>query len=92
MSKEQFRFYPSTRLAPGTDAKVAENFIQLLQNSPDSADTYYQRGLVRLKLEDYWGAFRDFSQAIRLKPNFADAYYYRGLSKRGLFTTAIFRK
>jgi tetratricopeptide (TPR) repeat protein len=83
-------FIQALRLAPGTDAKVAENFIQLLQNSPDSADTYYQRGLVRLKLEDYWGAFRDFSQAIRLKPNFADAYYYRGLSKRGLFNNRDF--
>ncbi len=39
---------------------------------------YVQRGLARMKLEDYEGAAKDFSQAIALDANCADAFYCRG--------------
>ena len=46
-----------------------------------SADTYFLRGNVKIRLEDYQGAIADYTRALHLKPDYANAYYLRGLAK-----------
>ena len=49
----------------------------------EDADTYYNRGVVKIELGQYKVAISDYDEAI-LKPDFAEAYYSRGLAKRAL--------
>ena len=48
---------------------------------PGDANTYYVRGLTKVKLEQPSAAIADFDTAVRLKPDFALAYYGRGVAK-----------
>ena len=45
------------------------------------AGVYYDSGISRINLEDYYGAVADFTKAIELNPDLAEAYYNRGISK-----------
>jgi tetratricopeptide (TPR) repeat protein len=45
------------------------------------ADAYYNRGISKYNLKDFYGAISDFTKAIELDPNLADAYEYRSISK-----------
>lgn len=48
--------------------------------SPDNADLYITRGLLRLQdRRELALAQADFDKAVALKPNLASAYFYRGL-------------
>lgn len=46
---------------------------------PESAYTWYNRGLINGLLADYAGAIRDYSQAILLNDAMSEAYLNRGL-------------
>lgn len=61
-----------------------DTLTQAISANPKVADNFYQRGLVRKRLqrlEDQRIAMEDFSQAIQLDPTSADAYFERGLLK-----------
>ena len=45
------------------------------------ADTYYNRGLAKAKLKDFYGSISDFNKTIKFDPNYAKAYNNRGASK-----------
>ena len=45
---------------------------------------YYNIGVHKDELKDYYGAISDYTKAIELDPNYADAYSNRGSSKTDL--------
>ena len=45
---------------------------------------YYNIGVQKDELKDYYGAISDYTKAIELDPNYADAYSNRGSSKTDL--------
>ena len=61
-----------------------DTLTQAISANPNDASNFYQRGLVRKRLqrsEDQRIATEDFSRAISLEPTSANAYYERGLLK-----------
>ena len=63
------------------DSQALESYVQALKATPQNAENYYQRGLVRRRLGDEKGAISDFNQAIQLDPKLSEAYHQRGLVK-----------
>jgi tetratricopeptide (TPR) repeat protein len=70
--------------AARTYAKLGERFYQanrfhasLRLNGLDY-QVYNKRGVAKVSIRDYVGAFADYTQAIALKPNFYNAYINRG--------------
>jgi len=49
-----------------------------------TAEEYFDNGLSKYDLKDFYGAISDYNKAIELDPNYAKAYYNRGLSKDDL--------
>jgi peptidyl-prolyl cis-trans isomerase A (cyclophilin A) len=49
------------------------------QNSPQSANDFYSRGLQRWRNRDVPGAIEDFTKAIKLDPKHWNAYFQRSL-------------
>jgi tetratricopeptide (TPR) repeat protein len=56
-----------------------------INSQVNSADAYYERGLILLKSEDTEGALDDFSQAIRINSNHTEAYYNRARIYAGIY-------
>ena len=50
----------------------------------ESAQKYYDLGILNLKKEQYIEAVANFTNAISLKPNYKEAYFERGLAKEKL--------
>ena len=46
-----------------------------------TAEDYYDRGVIKFEQGDYSGALKDFNKLIELNPNNAIAYYSRGVAK-----------
>lgn len=47
-------------------------------NARDRAGTYVNRGVIRLRREDYGKAVADFDQAVKIKPDLGEGYVNRG--------------
>ena len=45
------------------------------------SNAYFDRGISKYELEDYYGAIADYNKVIELDPDNASAYYNRGISK-----------
>lgn len=45
---------------------------------------YYNKGIDKLVLKDYYGAIEEFNKSITFNPNFASAYINRGFAKQRL--------
>ncbi len=60
-----------------------ELFTQVIKLEPKNFDAYFQRGIAKNDLGDYYGAMMDYSKIIIYKPD-ADSYYNRGNSKYSL--------
>ena len=58
------------------DAKI--EFTEAINQKPDFAEAYYNRGITNIELEEFDNAIKDFTDGIRLKPDSHEAYYLRG--------------
>ncbi|ACK71040.1 TPR repeat-containing protein [Gloeothece citriformis PCC 7424] len=68
-----------------------EDFTEVIDLYPDSAEAYYNRGIAYSKLGNYDAAIADYNQAISLNSNLAEAYvdrakiyFHFGNSSKGL--------
>ena len=61
----------------GEYQRALEDFNQMINLDPDTADYYNYRGNAYYEIKDYHRAIIDFQQALQLDPNLASAY--RGL-------------
>lgn len=62
--------------------RAMDAITQAISDQPDGADRFYERGLLRKRLqrlEDQHIALDDFSKAIQLESTYAGAYFERGL-------------
>nr|WP_099564459.1 tetratricopeptide repeat protein [Gaetbulibacter sp. 4G1] len=60
-----------------------ELFTQVIKLEPKNFNAYFQRGIAKNDIGDYYGAMMDYSKIIIYKPD-ADSYYNRGNSKFSL--------
>ena len=60
-------------------------YVSLTTAYSQTAEDWFDKGNVKLRLQDYKGAIADFTKAIELDPSYVkEAYYNRGLSKARL--------
>lgn len=52
---------------------------QKIQQNPNDADSYFNRGNAYYDLKQYERAIQDYSKAIALNTNYAEAYFNRGI-------------
>ncbi|MEC4807012.1 MAG: tetratricopeptide repeat protein [Jaaginema sp. PMC 1079.18] len=62
----------------GDNAAAIATYTQVLQQQPDRAAIYFNRGVAYLGLADWQAALTDFTTAIALDPDDPQAYYQRG--------------
>jgi tetratricopeptide (TPR) repeat protein len=60
------------------------NCNETIKANPNDPSGYYDRGWLKLEMNDYAGAKSDFSKAITLNSSNPDYYYGRGISLRYL--------
>ena len=56
-------------------------YTKAIEQNPEYADAYINRGLVKNELEDYEGSIKDYDKAIELDPRCSLAYNNRGYTK-----------
>lgn len=54
--------------------KTLEEINQLLENSPDDPELYFQRGVYYYEREEFEPALQDFYQAVNIDDTYIDAY------------------
>ena len=60
--------------AEGLPVVEIHNNNQTQPTTPNSAITYYDRGVAKSQLGDYLEAIEDYTQAIKINPNYAIAF------------------
>ncbi|HEY9648293.1 MAG TPA: tetratricopeptide repeat protein [Chroococcidiopsis sp.] len=63
------------------EAQMQQNLEQVnqaLKDNPDDAQSYLQRGQIRMSMGDTEGAIADVDQVLKLDPNSGEAYQLRG--------------
>ena len=53
------------------------------QEVPRGAEEFYNRGVERLRREDYAGALADLDRAVALRPDHAESYFWRSFAQAG---------
>ena len=56
-------------------------YTKAIEINPNNAVAYYNRGIFRRRLDDYYGAISDYTKAIEIYPNDSKAYLNRGFAK-----------
>jgi len=64
----------------GKNQEAVGAFTRAIELDPKNANTYYNRGGVYGRLEDYRRAIRDFDRAIELNPTLEEVYTDRGVA------------
>ncbi len=59
-------------------AKFTTIINNIEENHPKTAEVYYNRGFARFNIEDFDGAFNDYTKAIEIKTDFGHPYNNRG--------------
>lgn len=57
--------------------KAINCYSQLIQNDPKDSYSYFDRGLIKMKIDDYNGAINDFSKAIAINNLEPDYYLFK---------------
>ncbi|MEM1253956.1 MAG: tetratricopeptide repeat protein [Cyanobacteria bacterium P01_H01_bin.21] len=55
-------------------------FNQILQDQPELAEAYYQRGLAHFKLGDFQAAIADYTSTLHIESDDAKVHFARGLA------------
>jgi tetratricopeptide (TPR) repeat protein len=63
----------------GKFSSAVQTYSQAIKINPSNPDSYYFRGLAKLKSEDKEGAKADFTVTINMNPNYLGAYINRGI-------------
>lgn len=58
--------------------EVLAEIDRVLEQKPDLALAYFNRGVILVEMLDFTSALTAFNKAIELKPDFGEAYYNRG--------------
>jgi tetratricopeptide (TPR) repeat protein len=58
-----------------------------IEITPNDADVYYNRAILKQDLGDTEGAMKDYDKAIEVNPDYANAYYNRAICYRKLAET-----
>lgn len=64
--------------------KAIDYCDRAIDQDPNYAEAYYERGRAKHYQEQYESAIFDFDKFISLNPNYVEAYYYRAEAKFGL--------
>ena len=76
----QTHFYAGNALLNQKNYEGAEEeYNESIRLQPDTANTFFNRGLVRSMLQKYDEAVKDYTEAIRIAPNDASTYENRGI-------------
>ncbi len=78
---EKYEYYFYLALVSDDMSEKLENYTLSINNKPDFADAYINRGLVKNELKDYEGSLEDYNKAISLDPKCSLAYNNRGFTK-----------
>ncbi|HCO67904.1 MAG TPA: hypothetical protein DIT04_09160, partial [Dysgonomonas sp.] len=60
---------------------ILRTYDKVIELAPNLSYSYYNRGQVKEKYNDYRAAILDYNEAVRKYPEFAEAYYNRGLCR-----------
>lgn len=66
------------------DREAIKYFNTALKFNPDLVEIYARRGVIKARLENFEGAFRDFDKMIQINPGHIFAYNNRATSKVNL--------
>ena len=81
LTASQYKEHGTRAYERGEYTAAIINYDMAIDREPDNAETYYERGLAKVHLDQYEAeAIADFDEAIRLNPDYAEAYYRRGLA------------
>lgn len=61
--------------------EAIDDYNRALSLEPEWPEIYYNRGLAKNEIDDYYGAIEDFTRAINLDPENDSAYFNRGIAK-----------
>jgi tetratricopeptide (TPR) repeat protein len=84
---EYLRFKGELLKRHGCYSEALMIYDDLIGQNPDDAGSYCERGMIRMRAEDYAGAVEDFSASIRLGNHDERLYRYRGLCHQNLNQT-----
>jgi len=65
------------------EAACTQSIEQEQLNPRDRAGTYVNRGVLRMRRQDFVAATKDFNQALKVKPDLGEAYVNRGAASIG---------
>ena len=64
--------------------KAIDCYTQIIENDPKDSYTYFDRGLTKMKMDDFYGAIDDFNKGIEIDASESDYYQYRAKAKMKL--------
>ena len=62
-----------------TYEKIIQDYNKVIDLDAGFYYAYFNRGYLKAKAGNYWGAVSDLTKAIELDPKFGEAYYNKGL-------------
>lgn len=80
LSAADFIYSGLSKLSGDFVGAIAD-FTEAIKIDPLNENTYFNRGLAKVSIQDYRGAIKDYTKAIELDPNNSMFYLFRGMAK-----------